>query len=168
MSGGSNRFIKSFQVFVNDQPNEAWKEVYQEEEAPNQPSFRFHFPPGTTGRRVRFQINASRADDGDHVRINEIEIAGHPVTGIGAVNAESQPFEVRCGEGEVLVKANETLPGLRLSMYQADGSRCYAASFERLAAQQQVRIPMHTALPGTYVVAAQWGAVQTSLPIVWR
>ena len=83
MSGGSNRYMKAFNLYVsNDDVQNAdrsWTKIYSTDDAPNQETFKVILDKQSKGRFLKMEVTESRANDGDHVRINELEVFGQSV-----------------------------------------------------------------------------------------
>lgn len=168
MSGGTNRFIKSFNVYTSND-NVKWEKVYNNDNAPEQVSFQFMFDLARKARYFKLEITAGRAGDGPFVRVNEIEVTRVPEqTGIGNATADGRQFEVASGDGELLVEVPTAMNNAEISVYRTDGACIYSQSCPTLAAGETVRLPFSTAMRGVYVVSCKAGNQKYSKQILWQ
>ena len=83
MSGGSNRYMQAFNLYVSsddvEKGSRTWTKIYSTNDAPNQETFKVVLDKQAKGRFLKIEITKSRANDGDHSRINEIEVYGEAV-----------------------------------------------------------------------------------------
>lgn len=167
MSGGSDRYIKAFNLYVSED-NKTWKKVYTDDDAPNEETFQFLLNVPEKARYLKLEVTVPRCPNGPFVRINEIEVTGSVHTGIQAVQAPDNQFEISNALSEINLKANENVANAQVTLYGANGARMYSQSFASLAEGEVVNIPMMSVQKGVYVLVVNSDAGQFTKQIVWN
>lgn len=159
MSGGSNRYIKAFDLYTSND-NETWTKAYTTEEAPNQASFNVLLPEPAPLRYFRLVVRSGRANDGPFVRINEIDLAKPDATtgitsasadkgtGIGALTVS------RAADGTLTVIAPSSSKTLILTVTDAQGRLLHHSTHSDITAGEAIALPA-PATNGVCVVAAK-------------
>ena len=168
MSGGTNRYIKAFDLYLSND-GQQWNKVYSDSDAPKKETFRFLIENPSVGRYFKLVITDGRANDGCHVRINEIELTGKPVpTGIEGLKAGEDLFKVAMTNTGVAVKLLKPADDVVVALYRADGANVFNQSYERLTVEEVVNIPMRGNAQGAYVLSCKIDGKQYNKQIVWK
>lgn len=152
MSGGSNRYIKSYEM-QGSTDGTTWTTFYADDDAPNEASFRVLLEAPVQARFFRLRITDGRATDGDHVRVNEVDIVP-PLesAGLDRVAADGGRFEVSYTDGRLDVAAPSGATQARVSVYSADGTRIATSAFTDVAAGETLTLSLSALPAGTYAV----------------
>lgn len=158
MSGGTNRYIKAFDLYASDD-NEEWTLIHTTEDAPQEEEFRFILPKAVKMRYFKLVIRDGRANDGPFVRINEIKVAGNVVTGIGNANADlpaGNHLEVAATgkAGEFTVTVPATTPSIDVSLYDVAGKLMTSKKYAYRIRGEKIKIAHPGCPAGPYIVKA--------------
>lgn len=157
MSGGTNRYIKAFDLYASTD-NQNWTKIYTTEEAPSQESFNVLLPKPVTLRYFRLVIRDGRANDGPFVRVNEIDLAKPGITaGIVSerVGRDAGKLVVnRSAEGGLSVVSPVSSARLSLTVVDAGGRLLYRSALSDVTAGEVIPLP-HVPNEGACVVSAE-------------
>lgn len=170
MSGGSNRYIKAYDIYVSDD-NTNWQKIYSDNDAPNQATFQVRLDSAADARYIKLVIREGRATDGCFVRLNEFDV----MSGNVALPVQQQPrvSNVVSSQLKVALKNHNidiTFPfdgekQVALRLYSANG---ICMSNSNFVAAKHTSIPMPQLPAGVYVVEAVWSEGAASAMIVTR
>ena len=168
MSGSSNRYIKAFNLYVSEN-NSKWNKIYSENDAPNMATFRFMLDKPVAARYFKLEVTDGRATDGNHIRINEMELSGTLVqTGFEDVVAGKEHIDVMCGQKELSVVSHKELNDVKVALFRTDGACVFSAKYKQLSAGEVVSIPMMSNAQGGYVLSCQSAQLKYTKQIVWK
>ena len=168
MSGGSRRYIQAFNLYMGENKY-ALEKVYSDNNVPDMETFHFMLDQPVKARYFKLEITDSRADDGDHVRINEIEVTASPIpTGIDALKSEGGQLKVVGGKNEVFVTSPIAFENAEISVFRTDGACLSTCNFATVAAGETVSVPMLSAVKGVYVLTIKSGDKSVSKQFMWN
>lgn len=167
MSGGSNRYIKSFNLYASGD-GVKWNKFYADADAPSDATFHFMLEEPVSMRYFKLEITGGRATDGNHVRVNEIEVTGPAIpTAIKPILSAAGKLEVACLSDALLITSPSTANNVQISLYGTNGACVYSKHYKHLSAKEQFRVPMVSVPKGVYVVACGVGGKNYSKQFVW-
>lgn len=168
MSGGTNRYIKSYDIYGSDD-NENWTKIYSDEDAPNKETFQVRLQDAVNARYLKLVIRKGRATDGNHVRINEFDVvSGVVATSIAPIATVSSGKDLKVNvQGKDI---NVTLPSqvgnaTALRVYTTNGVCCYYHNF---AAGESIAASLPQLPAGTYIVEADWKSGSASTAVILK
>ena len=167
MSDRSDRYIKSFNLLVS-RDNRVWRNVYSDNDAPNQKTFNFMFKEPQPARYFKLQILDGRATDGDHVCINEIEVSKAIDTGIDKVRKIEMPFAVTHGKGAMSVMLFEAAKNVEMSLHRVDGTNFLDEKFDYIRNGEIVVLPMDKVPSGVYVFSCRMNGKKYAQALIWK
>lgn len=156
MSGGSNRYIKSFDMLAsNDNLN--WTKVYSNTDAPNMETFSFKLSETVDMRYFKLVINSGRANDGPFVRVNEIEVTGP----LGVVGIEKSPV---VGNGNlkvypipaattIQVVAPVAMKDMAISLSTVGGTTVFTKHYYDMSENEAATVGLPALANGVYIVS---------------
>lgn len=168
MSGGSNRFIKAFDLYVSED-GQQWTKAYSDKDAPDMVTFRFFLDKSVAARYFKLVITDGRAGDGCHVRINEIEVSGKPVeTGIEALKEGKDLFEVAAGQKGIDLTFLKGIKTAAVTLCRADGANVYKEVLHGLKPGDKMLIPMRARVAGAYILSCEMEGKTYTRQMVWK
>ena len=167
MGDRSDRRIKAFNLFVSTD-NRIWKNVYSDKNAPNQKSFHFMLPQAEKARYFKLQITDGRANDGDHVTINEIEVTKAVDTGIHSIEKNDLPFVLTAGKGAMSVMFSKEANDVEISLHRVDGANFLSEEFSHLRSGEIVILPMQEIPSGVYIFSCKMNGKKYAKALIWR
>lgn len=158
MSGGSNRYIKSYEMQASND-GRTWTTFYADADTPNDVSFRVLLDEPVRTRYFRLYITDGRATDGDHVRVNEIDVVPPlTVTGVGYVPVGRADLTVSYDGSHLDVTAPRAAASASVRLVSMEGRTVARGSFDRVAAGDSLRLAVGALPAGTYAVLFDDGA----------
>lgn len=158
MSGGSNRYIKSFEILASDDKTN-WTKVYSEIEAPNTETFSFKLNETVNMRFFKLVINSGRANDGPFVRINEIEVTG-PITpdGINKTplqeNGNLNVYPIPA-HNTINVVAPVAMKDMAITLSSVGGSTIFTKHYYDMKENEAAVVKLPTIANGIYIVSCK-------------
>ena len=152
MSGGSNRYMRSYEMQASSDGT-TWTTFYADDDAPVDATFRVLLDQPVTARYFRLYITDSRATDGDHVRVNEIDIVPQlDVAGIGSVQTAPGKLEARYAGGQLSVKAPAAAQAASLYLFNMEGRQVAEGRYAGVSAGDDLQLAAGALPAGTYAV----------------
>lgn len=167
MSGGANRYIKAYDIYVSDD-NTTWQKVISDNGAPNQQTFQVRLDSVVNARYIKLVIRDGRATDGCFVRLNELDVVSGnvavPVQQPSANNvANAQLSAILNNQNLDLILPFEGEKQVAVRLYSTNGICIFNGNF---MASKYISIPMPQLVAGAYIVEAVCNEGSSSAMII--
>ena len=168
MSGGSGRYMRAFELYVSED-NRVWSQAYIDDDVPCMPTFRFLLDKPVPARYFKLVITDGYANDGCHVRINEIEVGGKSiVTGIDDLKSGKDAFAMTYTDSGIDLHFLKSADDVVVNLYSADGACIYNEKLRGVRAEEGRTISMGKYPHGVYLLSCEIDGKKYIRQIIWK
>lgn len=155
MSGGNNRFIKSYQLYGSSD-NKEWNLIFADENAPETATFREILPQSFQARYLKLKILEGRATDGPFVRINEFDVSGSQCpTQITTITGDRKAPQLNFQNGTLTITAPAATKHAHLCLYTLNGTKMHQEDFSGIRSGQVISLKEPKSAEKTFIVSYQ-------------